>query len=83
MGVYKSIMTDDTFTCYVCGRPASEWHHVMHGADKKLSETMGLMVPLCRECHNKVHHVGGELDKMLKQEAQRAFIRKYLGKCYL
>lgn len=80
---YTSIMTDDYFTCYVCGRQASEWHHVMHGADKKLSETMGLMVPLCRECHNKVHHQGGELDRILKQDAQRAFIRKYLGKCYL
>lgn len=80
---YTSIMTDDNFSCYVCGRPAAEWHHVLHGADKKLSETTGLMVPLCRDCHNKVHHVGGELDKMLKQEGQRAFIRKYLGKCYL
>ena len=80
---YTSIMTDDYFSCYICGRAASEWHHVMHGSDKTLSETAGLMVPLCRECHNKVHHVGGELDKMLKQEAQRAFIRKYLGKCYI
>ena len=80
---YTSIMTDDYFSCYACGRPATEWHHIMHGADKKLSETTGLMVPLCRDCHNKVHHVGGELDKMLKQEGQRAFIRKYLGKCYL
>lgn len=80
---YDSIMTDDYFTCYVCGKRASEMHHVMHGADKKLSETFGLMVPLCRECHNKVHHQDGELDRILKQEAQRAFIRKYLGKCYL
>ena len=80
---YTSIMTDDYFSCYVCGRLASEWHHVMHGAEKKLSETTGLMVPLCRECHNRVHHQGGELDRILKQEGQRAFIRKYLGKCYL
>ena len=80
---YTSIMTQDSFTCYVCGRPAADWHHVMHGSDKKLSEMAGLMVPLCRECHDKVHHVGGELDLVLKQDAQRAFIRKYLGKCYL
>ena len=80
---YSSIMTDDYYTCYVCGRRADDMHHIMHGADKKLSEMTGLMVPLCRECHNKVHHVGGELDLMLKQEGQRAFIRKYLGKCYL
>ena len=76
-------MTDDYYTCYVCGRRADEMHHVMHGSDKKLSERMGLMVPLCRECHSKVHHQGGELDRTLKQEAQRTFIRKYLGRCYL
>ena len=81
--VYTSIMTDDMTRCYVCGRPAEEIHHCMHGPDKKLSEEHGLMVPLCRECHNKVHHVGGELDRELKEDAQRAFIRKHLGKCYL
>lgn len=80
---YKSIMTDEYFTCYVCGRPATDYHHCMHGADKKLSEKYGLMVPLCRECHGKVHHVGGELDRILKQDAQRAFVRHYLGKCYI
>lgn len=80
---YTSIMTDDFEICYVCGRRASEIHHIQHGPDKKLSEKYGLMVPLCRECHSKVHHQGGELDRILKQDAQRAFIRKYLGKCYL
>jgi hypothetical protein len=55
----------------------------MHGPDKRLSELHGLMVPLCRSCHEKVHHVGGDYDKELKQDAQRAFLRKYLGKCYL
>ena len=79
----KSIITDDYESCYVCGRPAVDYHHVMHGPDKKLSEIHGLMVPLCRGCHSKVHHHGGELDRILKQDAQRAFIRKYLGKCYL
>ena len=59
MGVYTSIMTDDMDACYVCGKRADEIHHVMHGPDKKLSEKYGLMVPLCRGCHNKVHHHGG------------------------
>lgn len=80
---YTSIMTDDMGSCYVCGARADEIHHCMHGPDKKLSEKYGLMAPLCRKCHSKVHHVGGELDRILKQDAQRAFIRKYLGKCYI
>ena len=83
MGVYTSIMTDDMGSCYVCGARADEIHHCMHGPDKKLSEKYGLMAPLCRKCHSKVHHVGGELDRILKQDAQRAFVRHYLGKCYI
>ena len=76
-------MTDDYESCYECGRRATDMHHCLHGADKKISERDGLMVPLCRECHNKVHHQGGELDNKLKQEAQRTFLRKHHGKCYL
>lgn len=80
---YTSILTSDYRTCYVCGRQAEEMHHVFHGADKKLSEELGCMIPLCRVCHSKVHHVGGELDWVLKQDAQRAYLIKIFGRCYL
>lgn len=81
---FNSIMTDDFGTCYVCRRQACDMHHVMHGPDKSLSEEYGLMVPLCRECHNNVHHTGGELDLMLKQDAERALIRYLLGgRCHI
>ena len=78
-----TIMTNDYESCYVCGEPAAEWHHVMHGADKKLSEELGLMVPLCRKCHERVHHVGGEYDRKLKVDAQRIYLQKVFGRCYL
>ena len=80
---YTSILTDDYENCYMCGLPAAEWHHCLHGADKKKSEELGLMVPLCRRCHEKVHHVGGEYDLILKQTAQRAYLHKVFGKSYL
>ena len=83
MGKYSSILTSDHRRCYVCGYPAVEWHHIFHGADKKLSEELGCMVPLCRRCHDKVHHVGGEYDRMLKVDAQRAYLIKTFGRCYL
>ena len=76
-------MTDDYETCYMCGAKATEWHHCLHGPDKKISEQDGLMVPLCRNCHNRVHHVEGDYDKILKQMAQRTFLIKRYGKCYL
>lgn len=80
---YTSIMTDDFEVCYLCGRRAAEMHHILHGADKKLSEELGLMVPLCRACHERVHHVGGEYDRILKESAQRAYLQKVFGRCYL
>ena len=83
MGKYTSIMTDDYETCFVCGRRATDWHHCLHGADKKKSEADGLMVPLCRSCHNKVHHEGGELDRILKRQAQQAFLIHRYGRCCL
>lgn len=79
----ESIMTDDMTVCYVCGRRSDEIHHVFHGADKKMSERLGCMVPLCRDCHNRVHHVGGELDRILKQDAQREYLRRTFGRCYV
>ena len=80
---YTSIMTDDFETCYVCGQRADDMHHVFHGPDKKLSEELGLMVPLCRGCHNRVHHVGGEYDRALKADAQRTYLIKVFGRCLI
>ena len=78
-----SILTQDFDTCYVCGRQAQDMHHIFHGADKKFSEKNGFMIPVCRECHNKVHHQGGGLDRELKEEAQRVYLIKVFGRCYL
>lgn len=80
---YTSIMTKDYEHCYICGLQATEMHHIFHGADKKLSEETGCMVPLCRRCHERVHHVGGEYDRMLKECAQRTYLQKKFGRCYL
>lgn len=80
---YTSILTDNYEACYVCGGRAADMHHVFHGADKKISEETGCMLPLCRNCHNKVHHNGGELDRELKEEAQRIYLIKIFGRCYL
>lgn len=80
---FSSLLTNNHDDCFVCGLPASDWHHIFHGADKKLSEELDCMVPLCRRCHERVHHVGGELDWKLKQEAQRRFLVYTFGRCYL
>lgn len=80
-----SVLTNNFERCCVCGRPAVEIHHIIHGTkgNKALSEEYGLIAPLCRDCHNKVHHVGGELDQKLKEEGQRALLIEIFGRCYL
>ena len=59
----KSIITDDFEHCYLCGRPAECVHHILPGAKRKASDRLGLVVPLCNDCHtmgpNAVHSSGG------------------------
>lgn len=83
MRIYASILTDNYETCAICGARATDMHHVFHGPNKKISEETGCMIPLCRKCHSKVHHIGGELDRELKEMAQRAYLIKVFGRCYL
>lgn len=69
--------------CYNCGDTRNlEEHHVFFGKkQKKKSEHYGLKVHLCPGCHrhNKTGVHGGniELDKRLKEEAERIFEEKY------
>lgn len=72
----KSIMQDDWETCYLCGRRASETHHVLGGtANRRLSEKYGLTVRLCPNCHRGTDgaQYNRELNFRLKAEAQMAF----------
>lgn len=42
--------------CYLCGRPATETHHLISGtANRKIADKYKLTIPLCRDCHRKAH----------------------------
>ena len=81
--------------CYLCG--TNRWlecHHIMGGANRGKSTKYGLVVYLCRFCHNEppngVHHNKQRMD-LLRAEAQRRFEEvhpdldwmKLFGKNYL
>ena len=72
----KSIIKNDR-ECYLCGKTVNlERHHIFAGvANRKISETYGLWVYLCHDCHTGTE--GAQYDKeknlRLKQDAQRAF----------
>ena len=78
----RSIMQTER-ECYICGRLTDlERHHVMAGtANRRLSETYGLWVYLCHNCHTGTEgaQYNKELNRKLKQDAQRAF-QSYFGR---
>jgi hypothetical protein len=44
--------------CIICGKPKTDVHHLVFGnAKRRLADTDGLTMPLCRECHEKMHNV--------------------------
>ena len=86
----KSIMQDkETGQCYLCRllhndygiKRNREEHHVIFGtANRKLSEKYGLKVYLCLAHHEtgkEAVHKNAEVANLLKQEAQKVFMRTY------
>ena len=87
-GYDHSIMTDDLGTCYICGRDRQQFHHVFGGSNRKHATEDGLFIPVCAECHEKIHKCN---PLALKREGQRCyekthsreeFMKRY-GKNYL
>ena len=76
----KSIISEER-RCYMCGSVRwIEHHHVFGAAYKKKSDKYGLIVPLCRWCHNEppngVHH-NAENMRILREKAQKIAMKKY------
>lgn len=66
--------------CHLCGCLATDRHHMINGlAFRSKSEEYGLVVYLCRSCHNEVHFglKSRELSDKLKKEAQLKFEREH------
>lgn len=50
----KSIVTEYSRNCAICGRPCVTEHHlVFGGALRKLAEEDGLKLPVCDYCHTQ------------------------------
>ena len=57
--------------CIICGKPRTDVHHLVFGnAKRRLADTDGLTMPLCREHHEQMHndkgmqvmsHIAGQL----------------------
>lgn len=94
----QSIVTEYTKICFICGRPATEEHHLIFGRGRReLAEEDGLKAPVCERCHRlnenirKIHGnpMAEKLSKMLGQAVYetrlgtREEFRKRYGESYL
>lgn len=76
MGKTKSVIYEDMTHCLVCGSPYIQVHHIFYGtANRKISDRLGYIAPLCQEHHtgptgvhfNRLH------DEILKRQAQEHY----------
>lgn len=78
----KSVISDEK-RCWVCGTTYQiEKHHIYAGAYRNKSEKYGAFVNLCHFHHQGEGRTGynnplPELDKKLKQAAQRELEKRY------
>ena len=51
-----SILTKDLTKCYICGKQKQEIHEIYEGAKRIASMKWGCCLPVCRDCHRKLHN---------------------------
>ena len=59
-------MTEPTW-CIICGRAASEHHHIIpkgHIGGKRAEDWSLNLAPLCKACHQRRHVEGGEPEEL-------------------
>ena len=67
------------YKCYLCGKPATEQHHIIFGSGKrKTSDKEKLTVALCNRCHWLIHNRHFK-DKELKAMAQETWLKSKGG----
>lgn len=76
-----TIITNNHDRCFICGSYRwIEWHHIFGAADRKKSTEYGLVVPLCRYCHNEPPN-GVHFNKAIRRKLQ-AYAQKKAMKHY-
>ncbi len=71
----KSIVTEHSEICFICGKVTEAEHHLIFGtAGRELSEKDGLKVPVCNNCHNM-----GEVAKRIHGNPMAERMSKIIG----
>lgn len=82
----NSIISEEK-QCFFCGSQVwLERHHIFGGAFRPKSEKYGLVVYLCRSCHNEPPngvHFNRERMDALRRIGQKAFMKEYPDKDFM
>ncbi len=86
-----SIITNNLDKCYICKKAKKEdLHEVFGGRNRQISMKYGLVIPVCRKCHDTIPK-SKTLTQKLHEVGQKAFEKEYksenfikvFGKSYL
>lgn len=94
-----SIITKDLEHCYICTKkgmkniPKDDLHELLEGKNRQVSMKYGLVIPICRKCHNlvtndktlqdKLHKVAQkEFKNTIKQKTLYKYLDKVIYKKY-
>ena len=67
--------------CLYCGREAAEYHHVIKKSERGTNNPENL-APLCRQCHNAIHHGTDTEYRNSVLKKCYDFIKPNLSKCW-
>ncbi|MCI8587587.1 MAG: hypothetical protein HFJ49_03120 [Clostridia bacterium] len=68
-----SILTDNLKVCYICTQKRKDdLHEIFGGSNRIKSMVWGLLIPICRECHQE-WKINENMREKYQQEAQKIF----------
>lgn len=71
-----SIVTKNLEYCYLCGNKKEDLHELIEGKNRQASMKYGLVIPICRKCHEIVTN-DKTLQDYLHKVAQKEFKKHY------
>ncbi len=78
-----SIITNKLEKCYICKQNKKEdWHEVFEGKNRQVSMKYGLVIPICRKCHEIITNDKTLQDKYHKV-GQKVFEKHYKSENFL
>ena len=78
-----SILTDNMQICYICNKARKDdLHEIFEGSNRQNSMKYGLVIPICRKCHNE-WKTNKEIKETVRKEAKEKFYKLYSKEKFL